>query len=78
MKAEALIQDYRETHERLMRLQDLYDKTDGKEGMACFNYDELLKQVNYTDEEILNVLEDRGFYIADKENFLKQKKEETH
>ena len=40
--------------------------------------EELLKQVNYTDEEILNVLEDRGFYIADKENFLKQKKEETH
>lgn len=78
MKAEALIKDYRQTHERLMKLQTLYNETNGEQGLACFNYDELVKQVNYTDAEILDILEQRGFYIADKEEYLATKKEKTN
>lgn len=75
MKAEILIQDYRETHLKLQELHLKSIQTQGQAGMVCRNYDELLTQINLTDEEILNKLEEKGFVIVDKIEYLQSKKE---
>ena len=81
MKAIDVINKNRKAFEKLNQYHLDWQKSNGKDGFACKDYQEFLENYyNLTDEQILRKVMDRGIIIEDVEEYLEkiEKKEKTN
>lgn len=65
-----LIDVVRSDLQKFYNLHQLSLKTGGKQGLRCFNPDELERKINRTDKEILNELIAEGAIIEGVDEYL--------
>lgn len=79
MKAELLIKNFKKDMNKLIMGHEEYQKTNGEVGSVCLNPEKLYSMLEWSDEQILDYLEEQfAYYIIDKEEYLSNKKEKTN
>ena len=73
-EAEKVIATSRKNLQEMINWHELWLTTKGKQGVRCFNYDEIKQQMAMSDAEIIQYFVNKGYKINNAEKYLTDKK----